>query len=84
MRRCLVSEKGRELVRVSPVPCKASEPSDVMVGQGPGRLHIQKFAWTSSRGDPKPQTERTECTPSAQKGEHQSTPWAYMSPSQAL
>ena len=50
----------------------------------PVRLQMQRFAWTSIHGGPEPQTDHAQYTGPADKGKHQSTPWAFASPSQGL
>ena len=50
----------------------------------PVRLQMQRLAWTSSPGGLEPHTEHSQYTDSADKGEHQSNSWAFLSPTWAL
>ena len=69
-------------MRVTPVACEAS--FDDGTWRIPVRLQMQRLACTSSHGGPEPQTEHAQYAGSADKGKHQSTPWAFVSQSRAL
>ena len=43
----------------------------------PVRLQMQRLAWNSSHDGPEPRTGNAQYTGSAEKGEHQSPPWAF-------